>query len=106
MMDIINELLTTLVKLLVTAGGSYFIAVGLPWLKKVGLYKLVQIGVMAAEKLAESGQIHKVDKNAKAKEILGLLGIKVTPVIDAMIEAAVKELDNQENKISNELKKD
>ena len=106
MMDIINELLTTLVKLLVTAGGSYFIAFGLPWLKKVGLYKLVQIGVMAAEKLAESGQIHKVDKNAKAKEILGLLGIKVTPVIDAMIEAAVKELDNQENKISNELKKD
>lgn len=102
MMELFNELLTTLVKIVVTAGGSYLIAYGLPWLK----YKMVQIGVMAAEKLAESGVIKKVDKNAKAKEILGMLGIKVTPMIDAMIEAAVKELDNQENKIKSELKKD
>lgn len=106
MMDLVNELLTTLVKLVITAGGSYLIAYGLPWLKKIGLYKLVQIGVMAAEKLAESGAIPKVDKNAKAKEILGMLGIKESPMIDAMIEAAVKELDNQENKVKNELKKD
>lgn len=35
-----------------------------------------------------------------------MLGIKVTPVIEAMIEAAVKELDTQENKVKNELKKD
>lgn len=106
MMELFNELLTTLVKIVVTAGGSYLIAYGLPWLKKISLYKMVQIGVMAAEKLAESGVIKKVDKNAKAKEILGMLGIKVTPMIDAMIEAAVKELDNQENKIKSELKKD
>ena len=106
MMDLVNELLTTLVKIVITAGGSYFIATAMPWLKKIGLYKLVQIGVMAAEKLAESGVIQKVDKNAKAKEILGMLGIKVTPMIEAMIEAAVKELDNQENKIKDELKKD
>ncbi len=106
MMELVNELLTTLVKLVITAGGSYLIAYGLPWLKKIGLYKLVQIGVMAAEKLAESGAIPKVDKNAKAKEILGMLGIKESPMIDAMIEAAVKELDNQGNKVKNELKKD
>ena len=106
MMELVNELLTTLVKLVVTAGGSYLIAYGLPWLKKIGLYKMVQIGVKAAEKLAESGVIKKVDKNAKAKEILGMLGIKVTPVIEAMIEAAVKELDTQENKVKDELKKD
>lgn len=105
-MDLFNELLTTVVKLVVTAGGSYLIAYGLPWLKKIGLYKMVQIGVMAAEKLAESGAIPKVDKNAKAKEILGMLGIKESPMIDAMIEAAVKELDNQENKFKEELKKD
>lgn len=105
MMDLVNELLTTLVKLVITAGGSYLIAYGLPWLKKIGLYKLVQIGVMAAEKLAESGAIPKVDKNAKAKEILGMLGIKESPMIDAMIEAAVKELDNQGNKVKDELKK-
>lgn len=106
MMDLFNELLTTVVKLVVTAGGSYLIAYGLPWLKKIGLYKMVQIGVMAAEKLAESGAIPKVDKNAKAKEILGMLGVKESPMIDAMIEAAVKELDNQENKFKEELKKD
>lgn len=106
MVDIMNEILTTLVKLVITAGGSYLIAYGFPWLKKIGLYKMVQIGVMAAEKLAESGAIPKVDKNAKAKEILGMLGIKVSPVIEAMIEAAVKELDTQENKVKDELKKD
>ena len=105
MMDLVNELLTTLVKLVITAGGSYLIAYGLPWLKKIGLYKMVQSGVMAAEKLAESGAIPKVDKNAKAKEILGMLGIKESPMIDAMIEAAVKELDNQGNKVKDELKK-
>ena len=105
MMDLVNELLTTLVKLVITAGGSYLIAYGLPWLKKIGLYKMGQIGVMAAEKLAESGAIPKVDKNAKAKEILGMLGIKESPMIDAMIEAAVKELDNQGNKVKDELKK-
>ena len=105
MMKLVNELLTTLVKLVITAGGSYLIAYGLPWLKKIGLYKMVQIGVMAAEKLAESGAIPKVDKNAKAKEILGMLGIKESPMIDAMIEAAVKELDNQGNKVKDELKK-
>ena len=43
MMELVNELLTTLVKLVVTAGGSYLIAYGLPWLKKIGLYKMVQI---------------------------------------------------------------
>lgn len=106
MMDLFNELLTTVVKLVVTAGGSYLIAYGLPWLKKIGLYKMVQIGVMAAEKLAESGAIPKVDKNAKAKEILGMLGINVTPAIEMMIEAAVKELDTQESKVKDELKKD
>lgn len=105
-MDLVNELLTTTVKLVVTAGGSCLIAYGFPWLKKIGLYKMVQIGVMAAEKLAESGQIPKIDKNAKAKEILAMLGIKESPMIDAMIEAAVKELDNQENKVMDELKKD
>ena len=51
MMELVNELLTTLVKLVVTAGGSYLIAYGLPWLKKIGLYKMVQIGVMAAGRI-------------------------------------------------------
>ena len=106
MMNYVNELVTLIVKIIIGGAGSALIAYGFPWLKKVGLYKLVQIGVMAAEKLAESGQIPKVDKNAKAKEILAMLGIKESPMIDAMIEAAVKELDNQENKVKNELKKD
>jgi hypothetical protein len=34
------------------------------------------------------------------------MGVKVTPVIEMMIEAAVKELDIQNEKIETELKKD
>ena len=36
---------------------------------------------------------------------LPILGVKITPTIDMMIEAAVKELDIQNEKIENELKK-
>ena len=106
MMDLINELLTTLVKVIVAGGGFYTVTKIFPWLKQIGLYRFVQIGVLAAEQLAKSGVIPKIDKNAKAKEILSLLGIKVTPLIDAMIEAAVNELTNQDSIIKDELKKD
>ena len=34
------------------------------------------------------------------------MGVKITPTIDMMIEAAVKELDIQNSKIEAELKKD
>jgi len=64
-----------------------------PWLEEKRLYGIVQKFVQAAEKLAESGVIPKVDKKAKVIELLEAQGIVVTPVIEGFIEAAVKELD-------------
>lgn len=65
----------------------------IPWLKEKRLYNLCMSFVMAAEKMAESGQI---TKDAKKNYVISLLrskGIEVTPEIEAMIECAVKELD-------------
>lgn len=64
-----------------------------PWLEEKRLYSIVQKFVQAAEKLAESGVIPKIDKKAKVIELLEAQGITVTPVIEGFIEAAVKELD-------------
>ena len=89
MMDIINELVSVIVRLVVASAGTAFMAYGIPYLKKLGVYKLVQIAVRAAEKLGATGAINKADKT-----------------IDTMIEAAVKEMEIQNDKISDELKKD
>lgn len=64
-----------------------------PWLEEKRIYGLVQKFVEAAEKLAESGIIPKVDKKAKVIELLEEQGITVTPQVEAFIESAVKQLD-------------
>lgn len=72
----------------------------IPWLRERQLYGLICKFVRAAEKLAESGQI---SKEAKLDYVLGLLaknGIEVTPVVRALIESAVGELDDT---LSNQL---
>lgn len=104
-MDFMNQVVATITRLVVMGAGTAFAVYGIPLLKKLGVYGLVKIGVYAAEKLAESGKIQKVDKNAEAKKILSMLGVKENPLIDAMIEAAVKELDVQEKKLAEEVKK-
>ena len=76
-----------------------------PYLKKIGVYKLVQIAVRAAEKLGATGAIEKADKKKYVMEALERLGVKITPTIETMIEAAVKEMDIQNNKIKDEFKK-
>ena len=106
MADFFSQALTTITQLIVAGTGTALACYGIPLLKKLGIYGLVKIGVFAAEKLAESGKIQKIDKNTKAKEILSMLGIKESPLVDAMIEAACKELDVQEDKLKAELKKD
>lgn len=106
MMDFFNQVVATITRLVVMGAGSMLVYYGVPLLKKLGVYGLVKIGVFAAEKLAESGKIQKIDKNAEAKKILTMLGIKESPLVDAMIEAACKELDVQEKKLKEELKKD
>lgn len=106
MMDIINELVSVIVRLVVASAGTAFMAYGIPYLKKLGVYKLVQIAVRAAEKLGATGAINKADKKKYVEDALIRLGVKITPTIDTMIEAAVKEMEIQNDKISDELKKD
>ena len=75
-----------------------------PWLEEKRIYGLVQKFVEAAEKLAESGVIEKVDKKAKVIELLEAKGITVNADIDAFIESAVKQLDIITSTIIEEVK--
>lgn len=78
----------------------------IPYLKQIGMYKIVQMAVRAAEKLGITGAIQKADKKKYVIAALEKMNIKVTPTIEMMIEAAVKEMDIQNNKINAEFKKD
>lgn len=106
MMDYVNEVISIVVKLVITGAGTAFIAYGIPYLKQIGMYKVVQMAVRAAEKLGVTGAIEKSDKKKYVIAALEKIGVKVTPTIEMMIEAAVKEMDIQNNKIQNEFKKD
>lgn len=64
-----------------------------PWLKEKRIDDIIERFVEAAEKMAESGQIEKKDKKSTVIKLLTEKGIEVTEEIDALIEAAVKELD-------------
>ena len=75
-----------------------------PWLKEKRLYNIVKKGVMAAEKLAESGQLPKVDKKAYVLKFLMSRGIEITGEVETFIEAAVKELDEISSTIAEEIK--
>lgn len=62
----------------------------IPWLKEKQLYSTVDKFVKAAEKFAEN---HDIDKKTYVLNLLEAKGIKATPVVEALIESAVKELD-------------
>lgn len=76
-----------------------------PWLEEKRIYNLVKKFVEAAEKLAESGAIEKVDKKTKVIELLESKGITVDAEIDAFIESAVKQLDIVTSTVVEEIKK-
>ena len=76
-----------------------------PWLEEKRIYNLVKKFVEAAEKLAESGIIEKVDKKAKVIELLESKGITINAEIDAFIESAVKQLDIITSTAIEEIKK-
>ena len=65
----------------------------IPWLKDKRLYSLIQRLVQAAEKMAESGIIPRVDKKKTVIDWLQKKGIPITDEVDAFIESAVKDLD-------------
>lgn len=90
----LTEIIATIISLVV----AYYVIPCIkndlvPWLKEKRLYNTVKNFVQAAEKLAESGVIEKIDKKAKVVELLENKGITVDKTIEALIESCVKELD-------------
>lgn len=106
MMEIISELLVMVTRLIVAAAGGAFIYIGIPYLKNLGIYKFVQMAVRAAEKMAATNQISKDTKKEWVIKTLKHFGIESNAAVDAMIEAAVEEIDLQAKKIAEEVKKD
>lgn len=87
------EIIMSIISLLIARYIIPFIKNDLiPWLKEKRLYGTVRKFVQAAEKLAESGVIQKVDKKNKVIELLKNNGINVDETVDAFIESCVKEL--------------
>lgn len=90
----ILEVIISIISLIVARYAIPYIRSDLiPWLKEKRVYSIVKSFVQAVEKLAESGAIAKVDKNAKVVELLEANGIIVDETVKAFIESAVKELD-------------
>lgn len=64
-----------------------------PWLKEKRLYRIVSIGVNAAEKLAESMDMSGLDKKQYVINYLRSKNIMITSEVEAFIESAVHDLD-------------
>lgn len=102
--EVINILLQNGVEIVVAIVGlviSYYVIPAIkndlvPWLKEKHLYDIVYKGVLAAEKLANTGQIKKVDKKQYVINYLVGKGVSVTPEVRLLIESACTELDNIE----------
>ena len=105
MMEIINQIVTLVVQAVIAGAGAVFMAYGIPYLKKIGMYNIVQMTVRAAEKCGATGAIKKADKKNYVVSALQKMGITVTPTIEMMIESAVEELDVQAEKIEAEISK-
>lgn len=88
-----DEIFDLIVKLIFAVLTTVITAYVIPWLREKRLLSWVKMGVEAAEKLAQSGQILKADKKEYVKAFLDGKGVTITPTINTFIEAAVKELD-------------
>ena len=88
------EIVATIISLVVAYYVIQYIKNDLiPWLKEKRLYNIVKSFVQAAEKMAESGVIAKVDKKKEVAKLLSNKGIVIDDTVDAFIESCVKELD-------------
>ena len=86
----ILEIIITIISLVVARYVIPFIKSDfIPWLKEKRLHNIIKTFVQAAEKLAESGVIEKIQKKEKVVELLEKNGIEVTETIDSFIESAV-----------------
>lgn len=102
LLDIIIAILSIVV--------SYFIIpaiknVLIPFLKEKRILNIIKKFVEGVEKMAESGAIEKSNKKDKVIELLESKGITVSPEIDVLIEACVKELDIVTSTVVSEVKK-
>lgn len=88
--------ISILVGIVILAFAIAVVAYVFPLLKQKGLMWVMDILVSAAEKLAEN---QPIDKKAWVLAQLAALGVKITPFVEACLEAAVKHLDIAMEKI-------
>lgn len=101
MNEVITTIITNLLHLVLAVAGAavtgllvpWVVKTVIPWLKEKRLYGIVKKFVEAAEKSAEAGKIDKATKKEFVERLLEAKGIEITPEVDAIIEAAVEELD-------------
>ncbi len=101
MENVVTIIMSNLVEIVVAIISAVFSIIvipwlkntALPWLKEKRLFTVVYSFVKAAEKLAQSGAIPKARKKEYVIKLLEKKGITVTDEVDALIEAAVEELD-------------
>lgn len=91
--EMLNMILPTLQELIVIVLWAIFLRYLVPWLKEIGLFARICTYVMAVEKMANAGAIPKVNKKETVLQRLRDRNIKITPHIEALIEAAVQILD-------------
>lgn len=84
------EWIETIVKIVFVVLSTVVTLYVVPWLKEKRLYDTVKKMVDAAEKWAETNNI---DKKEWVVSQLEAKGIDVNEYVEALIEAAVKELD-------------
>ena len=88
------EIVLTIVSILIARYAIPYIKSDLiPWLKEKRLLGTIKGFVQAAEKMAESGVIEKMDKKNFVVALLENNGVVVDDTVDAFIESCVKELD-------------
>lgn len=100
-MQYYNELIILVIRLVGCVVGIAVSTILVPWLKNTvvpyfqdkHLYTIVCKFVLAAEKMAETGVIERDTKKKFVIDMLRSRGVTVTGEVEALIEAAVEELD-------------
>lgn len=90
MKEIIKEMIPYVTEMFFAVLGLIVSTYVIPWLKNKNLYEQVRRFVLAAEKLAQNS---KIDKKEWVLTQLQKNGVKVSEVVELMIESAVEEID-------------
>jgi hypothetical protein len=104
--EIVNEIVTLLVKLVVLCCTGAFTSVVYPWLKNQSCFWVIRRAVQAAEKLGASGAIAKEKKKDWVVSTLESWGYDVDDSTKVMIEAAVTELDAAGSAVAKQITSD